>query len=116
MSWIKVESGERVNMDHIQVVELRKPVDALGLSQHRVMLYPPGDSDPVIGCQGSFEKCKYFMLDLDNLLNVKNIQAWEYVKCQCKCGCDAVIPEGMTICDECSYGVHKKQEIKAEAA
>lgn len=116
MSWIKMESGERVNMDQIQMVKLMKPVDAFGLSNHRVMLYTQGDSDPVVGCQGSFEKCKYFMQDLDNLLQVAVFPTYEYVKCQCQCGCDALIPEGMTICDECSYGVHKKLEIKAEAA
>lgn len=118
MSWIKVESGARVNMDHIEEIQLREPVDALGLSHHRVLLYPPGEADPVIACEGSLEKCKYFLLDLDNLLQVTIIPAYEMVKCQCECGCDRKIVEGFTICDECSWGAHKAQEnvLKKDAA
>ena len=116
MSWIKVESGARVNLDHIEKILLREPVDAFGLSHHRVLLYSSGEAEPVIACEGTLEKCKYYMQDLDNMLQVTVIPAYEYVKCQCECGCDALVPEGMTICDECSWGAHKGQEIKAKAA
>lgn len=115
MSWIRVESGARVNLDHIEEIQLREPVDTLGLSRHRVLLYP-GGANPVIACEGSLEKCKNYMLDLDNLLQVTFIPACELVKCQCKCGCDRMIPESMTMCENCAWGAHKEQEVKAEAA
>lgn len=109
MSWIRLDNGTRVNTDHIETVEFREPVDAIGLTHHRVLFYPLGVIDPIVACEGSEQKCRRFLVDLDDVLNSVFIQAYELVKCQCECGCEHMIREGFTLCDYCDNDWHHEE-------
>jgi hypothetical protein len=106
MSWIRLDNGTRVNLDHVETVEFRKPVDRIGLTHHRVLFYIARDIDPIVACEGSEQKCKRFLVDLDDSLKPVYVEAYELVKCQCECGCQAMIREDFEFCDECSEPYH----------
>lgn len=74
MSWIRIESGAIINLDHIEEIQLSEPIEKLGLSYYRVIFYPTGESDPITACKGSFVKCKHFMRDLESLLQTMVIE------------------------------------------
>ena len=64
MSWLKLDGGELVNLDHIASVEMidMTPAKKNGNEVFHVALYPvDGDADRYKACEGSRSKCEDYM-------------------------------------------------------
>lgn len=114
MSWLQVEDGSLVNLDHAYCVAIQdktpKNLDFLGIPikpDCRVVMYPANEeSEPVTICQGSQSKCEDYIRALMELTNAKRICAVGEHRCGCDCGCQDMIRDDFEVCDECRDGYH----------
>jgi len=112
MSWLKIEDGSLVNLDHIGSVEMldMTPLNGNGSNgkeEFHVVLYPAdGDADSYKGCRGTKSKCDDYMSSLMDFVDGKEIIAFGERRCNCMCGCEAIIREDFEVCDECSETNH----------
>ena len=109
MSWLKLERGELVNLDHIAVVEIMDmtPAPKSGNEIHHVIMHPANpDSVPFKACKGSRSKCEDYLRALLEFVGGKKICAIGEHQCQCECGCKTKIIEGFTLCGDCADGFH----------
>ena len=109
MSWIKVESGVLVNLDHISCVEIMDmtPTRNNGHDVCHVTLYPVDEeAEGFKACEGSRSKCEDYLRALLEFVGGKKICAIGEHQCQCECGCKTKIIEGFTLCGDCADGFH----------
>jgi hypothetical protein len=127
MSWLKLEDGVLVNLDHIASVEIMDLTKINGSSNEcKVKLYPAdGDADTFTTCEGSKSKCEDYLRALLEWMGGKEIYAVGEHKCQCGCGCNEMIREDFKVCDTCDIDLHqnmvnfvstRKAKFKKEAA
>jgi hypothetical protein len=109
MSWLKLEDGVMVNLDHIGSVEIMDLTKINGSSHEcKVKLYPAtGDGDTFTACQGSKSKCEDFISSLMDYVGGKQIYAFGVHGCECGCGCAATIREDFKVCDVCAEERHQ---------
>ena len=122
MSWLKLEDGSLVNLDHIESIEIidSTPVNFPGkrLLNFYVVLFPAKServiSESIKACEGSKSKCEDYMQALQEWVGAKKIEAFGEHQCQCECGCKEMIREGFRDCDACSYGDHFNHSINLQ--
>ena len=126
MSWLKLESGELVNLDHIAVVEIMDmtPAPKNGNEIHHVIMHPANpDSEPFKACEGSRSKCEDYLRALLEWMEGKKIVAYGYHQCKCPCGCTNETLESLILCENCDdiehlepFTLSPEQQFKKDAA
>jgi hypothetical protein len=110
MSWLILECGTPVNLDHIVHASIIEVSHMIILhNDHRVILFPEADNDDLyfIACQGSRSKCEDYLQAFLEFVGGKQICAVGQHRCGCVCGCDEMIRDDFEVCDECQAELHK---------